>query len=160
MVWEELSDSLIFTNLPAKTDTDVFKALGGELTRQGYAKESYVEGLRAREDEYPTGLDVNGIGVAIPHTDVSHTNKTAIALATLENPVTFHEMGGDEEDTVDVSIVFMLCVYDPKGHIDELQRVINIIQDKSVLERLQAAKSKDEIIAIIKAKEEQLDAAN
>jgi PTS system galactitol-specific IIA component len=159
MVWEELNESLVFTNLEAKTDTEVFEKLGGELAKQGYAKDSYVEALRAREDEFPTGLDIDGIGVAIPHTDVSHTNSTAIAVATLANPVVFHEMGGDEEDTVEVSVVFMLCVSNPGGHIDELQRVILIIQDKEVLKSLMGATDKDEVIAIIRGKEEQLDAA-
>lgn len=159
MVYEELQEQFIFINLEAEKDTDVFAAVGGTLAAKGYAKESYVKALGDREKEYPTGLDIDGFGAAIPHTDISHTNKTAIAVATLKHPVTFHQMGGDENDTVDVSVVFMLCVNDPHGYISQLQRVINIIQDKSVLEQLKQAETKQEIIAAIKAKEEALDAA-
>lgn len=158
MIQEVLRDSLIFLNLEAETDTDVFKALGGELTRQGYAKDIYVKALRDREDEYPTGLDIDGIGVAIPHTDVTNVNETAVAVATLKNPVVFHVMGGDDDETVNVNLVFMLCVSDPNGHIDELQRVIALIQDKKVLENLCAAQSKEEIRSIISEKENELDA--
>ncbi|MEE8885428.1 MAG: PTS sugar transporter subunit IIA [Eubacteriales bacterium] len=157
MVWEKLKDSLIFTNLEAKTTADVFSIMGGELTRQGYAKDSYVEALNTREAEYPTGLDIDGVGVALPHTDVSHTNNTAIAVATLRNPVVFNEMGGEEEDKVNVNVVFMLCVNDPGGHMDVLQRVVTIIQDKSVMTKIQNAGSKDEIISIIRDKESVLD---
>ena len=157
MIWEKLQDSLIFTNEEAKTSADVFRIMGGELIRQGYAKESYIDALNAREAEYPTGLDIDGVGVALPHTDVSHTSRTAIAVATLKNPVVFHEMGGDEEDTVDVSVVFMLCVSDPGGHMDVLQRVVTVIQDKDVMEKLQKATDKEEIISIIRDKETVLD---
>lgn len=157
MVWEKLQDSLIFTNMDAASTADIYKTMGGELIRQGYAKDSYIEALNTREAEYPTGLDIDGIGVAIPHTDISHTNKTAIAVATLKNPVVFHEMGGDDEDTVNVSIVFMLCVSDPGGHMDVLQRVITIIQDKDVMEQIRKAGNKDEIISIIRDKEKVMD---
>ena len=34
-------------------------------------------------DEYVrTGIDVDGFGIAIPHTDISHVNKAGIAIAT------------------------------------------------------------------------------
>ena len=42
------------------------KNLGSVVIKEGYAKESYVDALIAREEEYPTGLDVDGMGVAIP----------------------------------------------------------------------------------------------
>ena len=157
MVWEKLQDSLIFTGLEAERESDVFQQMGGELIREGYAKDSYIKALGDREKEYPTGLDIDGIGVALPHTDISHTNGTAIAVATLAHPVVFHEMGGDEEDVVNVSVVFMLCVNDPGGHMDVLQRVIHIIQDKSVMEAIEKAESRDEIVSVIREKEESLD---
>ena len=78
MIWEELKESLIVIGMEAASSQDVFAQLGGALTREGYTKTSYVAALAAREKDYPTGLDINGIGVAIPHTDVSHVNKAAV----------------------------------------------------------------------------------
>lgn len=157
MIWENLQSSLMFINEDAKTSADVFRTMGGELIRKGYAKDSYIDALNARESEYPTGLDIGGIGVAIPHTDVSHTLKTAIAVATLKNPVEFQEMGGEEEDVVKVDIVFMLCVYDPHGHVDLLQRLVTIIQDREAMAKIQKAQSAEEIISVIRDKEAVLD---
>ncbi|MGI6211985.1 MAG: PTS sugar transporter subunit IIA [Anaerovoracaceae bacterium] len=158
MIWEKLQESLIFKDMKAETDSDVFEIMGGELTRQGYAKDSYVQALIDREKDYPTALDIDGIGVAIPHTDISHINKSVIAVGTMAKPVKFHEMGGDEDSLIDVSVIFILCISNPGGHIDELQRIINIIQDKSVLENIRDAESSDAILEIIKNKELSLDA--
>ena len=152
MIWEALDSSLIAIGLEADDYKDVMKNLGSVLIKEGYAKESYVNALIAREDEFPTGLDVDGVGVAIPHTSVDHVNKVGIAIATLDKPVTFVQMGTDDE-TVGVQLVFMLAVVDPNAHIDQLQRIIEIIQDKAVLTSLMEAKKADEIIDIVREKE-------
>lgn len=155
MIWEELNKSLITIGMEADSYQDVFKQLGGALIREGYAKSSYIEALAAREKEYPTGLDIDGVGVAIPHTDVSHVNKAGIAIAVLKHPVTFIQMGTDDEE-VSVNLVFMLSVVDPNAHIDELQKILAIIQDTAVLEQVIRAQDAEKIIDIIKEKENSL----
>lgn len=155
MIWEELNKSLIMTNLEASGSEDIMEKIGGALIREGYAKETYIEALNKREKEFPTGLDVDGFGVAIPHTDVSHILKQGIAIGVLKNPVTFTQMGTDDEE-VEVKLVFMLAVLDPNGHIDQLQQVLKIIQDKEVLNKITEAKKPEEIIDIIKEKEKTL----
>jgi len=152
MVWEELNEKLIFTGVEAKTAKDVFKQLGQAVIDEGYAKDSYIEALSEREDEFPTGLNIDGFGIAIPHTAVDHVNKSGIAIDVLTEPVRFIEMGSDD-DPVDVKLVFMLAVVDPKQHIEDLKRILAIVTDKSVLERLVNATDAQEIINIIKEKE-------
>lgn len=155
MIWEELNPSLILTNVNAKDSADVMQQVGGAVIKEGYAKESYIEALINREKEFPTGLDVDGFGVAIPHTDVSHVLKEGITIARLEKPVTFVQMGTDDE-TVEVRLVFMLSVVDPNAHIDQLQRILEIIQDTAVLDKLLSVTNKEQIIEIIKEKEKTL----
>lgn len=152
MIWEELDKSVIVPDLEAETWEDVMKSLGQKLIDEGYTKESYIDALITREKDFPTGLDIDGLGVAIPHTDVSHVNKAGIAIGVLKKPVTFIQMGSDDEE-VGVKLVFMLAVTDPNAHIDELQRIIEIIQDKDVLEKLFTVTDKDTIIEVIKDKE-------
>nr|WP_296964433.1 PTS sugar transporter subunit IIA [uncultured Mediterraneibacter sp.] len=152
MIWEELDKSVIVPDLEAETWEDVMKSLGQKLIDEGYTKESYIDALLTREKDFPTGLDIDGLGVAIPHTDVSHVNKAGIAIGVLKKPVTFIQMGSDDEE-IGVKLVFMLAVTDPNAHIDELQRIIEIIQDKDVLEKLFTVTDKDTIIEVIKEKE-------
>lgn len=155
MIWEALKESLIVIGMEAASSQDVFAQLGGALTREGYTKTSYVAALAAREKDYPTGLDINGIGVAIPHTDVSHVNKAAIAIAVLKEPVKFIQMATDDEE-VRVKLVFMLSVVDPDAHLEELKQILAVIQDTAVLEKLTEATEKQEIIEIIKEKEKEI----
>ncbi len=158
MIWEELDRNLIFQNLKAEKTDDVFEKLGGEFIRCGYTKDSYINALKEREADFPTGLDIGGFGIAIPHTDISHVYKDGVAIASLENPVSFIQMGTDDEP-VDVNLVFMLSVKDPAKHMSHLQRIVEIIQDQEVLEKIKAANECDGVINVIKDKELELEAA-
>ena len=151
MVWEKLKKELIIPGLEAKNSDEIFEALGGELVKQGYCKESYVQALKDREAEFPTGINMGEKGVAIPHTDVSHVNKKGIAIATLKEPVSFIEMGTDDE-YVKAQVIFMLAV-DDNGHLELLQAILGILQDQETLTKLTEAKDAEEIIEIIKEKE-------
>ena len=155
MIWEELDKAIIFDEVDATDWKDVMMKVGGTLVQENYAKKSYIDALITRETEFPTGLDVNGIGVAIPHTDVTHVQKPGIAIAVLKNPVDFIQMGSDD-DIVKVQLIFMLAVVDPSAHLEKLQRILAIIQDTYVLMKLLNVHEKQEIIEIIKKKEKEL----
>ena len=60
------------------------------------------------------------------------------------------------EDPVDVSLVFMLAVVDPKAHLELLQRIVTVIQDRKVLETLLECTDARAVIETIRAKEESL----
>ena len=78
--------------------------------------------------------------------------KAGIVIAALKQPVTFTQMGTDDE-TVEVSLVFMLAVVDPNAHIDKLQRIVEMIQDKEMLGMLMKADAPEEMIRMIREKE-------
>lgn len=155
MVWEELSAARVVPSLEASTMEEVMEGLGTVMIDRGYAKDTYVDALVERERAFPTGLDINGVGVAIPHTDVSYVIKEGMAIGKLNKPVRFTLMGTDDE-TTDVSLVFMLSVKDPQGHLVQLQRILEIIQDNEVLKRLMSCDNAAAIIDVIKEKEQSL----
>lgn len=152
MVWEELSEARVVPSLEASSMEEVMEGLGTVMIDRGYAKDTYVDALVERERNFPTGLDINGVGVAIPHTDVSHVLKEGMAIGKLSKPVQFTLMGTDDE-TTDVSLVFMLSVKDPQEHLVQLQRILEIIQDNEVLKRIMNCDNAEAIINVIKEKE-------
>lgn len=152
MIWEDLDKNLIQLQMEASSPDEVFDLLGTSFIKQGYSKEDYVDALKEREAQFPTGLDINGFGVAIPHTDAKYVIKETEGILTLKEPVTFVQMGSDDT-LVPVKVVFMLAIENPQTHIQKLQQILCIIQDNVVLEKIYQAKSKDEVISIIKQKE-------
>lgn len=153
MIWKELDKSLIFTGVKAERWQEVLQQAGSALQQKGYAKDTYIEALLEREVRYPTGIDIRGIGVAIPHTDPCQIKKEGLAILTLASPVTFGKMG-TEQGHVNVSLVFVLAVKEPGSQIERLRQIMNLIQDREVLKKLQCASKVQDVIDVIREKEE------
>lgn len=143
-------DLVLFTSETGK------EALLGEiadlLEGKGIVKDTYKEAVIAREKVFPTGLETEHIGIAIPHTDSIHVNEPAIAIAILGDQARFIQMGS-EDDSVDVSIVFMLAIKKAEDQLEMLQTLIDLIQDEDRMAELKAAKSGEAVIESIRAYE-------
>lgn len=152
MIWKELKDSLIFLNLSADDNSEVLKIMGDAMISEGYAIEGFTEALLEREKDYPTGLDVDGIGVAIPHTDAEYVKKEGISIAVLDHPIEFDAMGEDD-CIIPVKIVIMFTVAGKEKHIDRLLQILDLIKDEKILHGLLESKNKEDVIASIQKRE-------
>jgi len=142
-----LSKSSILLGLEAETSSDVICQLGETLFNAGLVKDSYVEAVINREKTLPTGLPLDGeINVAIPHTDIEHVKKSAVAMATLAKPVTFQNMVVPDE-SINVHIVFLLALDEPHAQIEMLQEVAGVVQNTDLLELLMTATDPKEVLA-------------
>jgi len=147
-----LVKSAIILNYPAKDAEDIVVTLGKRLFDAGYTKESFIQAALEREKTMPTGLPLScGFNAAIPHTDVEHVFKPGVAFATLTNPVNFQNMV-NPEDSVPVSLVFVLALDQPKAQIGMLQEIAGILQSPKVIEDLLIASECGDVIRIIKNK--------
>lgn len=140
-------DLILFSTLSVKED--ILSYMAACLLRHGYTKESYREAVLARERVYPTGLGGETIGIAIPHTDIVHVIKPAICLCILKDPVEFGLMGGDDAETVRVSVVFMLALREPEKQLEVLQMVITMLEQEHYLKSLLQCCSAEEALAVL-----------
>jgi galactitol PTS system EIIA component len=136
--------------LQASSAEEVIRELGDAFYRHQIVKESYIEAVLEREREYPTGLPGKDLFIAIPHTDSSHVNEPGISIATLATPVSFGLMS-DPEQKVDVSLVFLLAVADPHKHLAMLQKLMGLLSQPTLLQKLQEASSVDEVVESLQA---------
>ena len=154
MIWESLSPGRVLVDVAAADSGEVLSLLGRSLVEGGYCRESYVQALLDREAESPTGLDIGGAGVAIPHADPAHVLRPGLAMAALRSPVSFQAMGAeDEDDTVAARLVCALAIDNPGAHLAMVERLLEIIRDRSVVVRLSNAESAWSFIGIIRDKE-------
>ena len=144
-----LEPSSVLLDLPAESAADVVKALGDRLFEAGYTKESFVEAALQRESELPTGLPLGGtFNAAIPHTDVEHVIKPGLAMATLKSPVIFQNMVSPE-DPVEVQLVFVMALDQPKAQVEMLQQIAGVLQNPDLIERLMGASSVKEVFEFL-----------
>lgn len=144
----ELRKENILTNLNFQTKEEVLRFLANHLYEEGYVKEEYKKAIIEREHRYPTGLPSAGVNIAIPHTNHDLVNETTIAIGILDKPVSFYSME-DSETPLDIQIVIMLAIGEPKGQIEMLQRIVAIIQNEELTKKILASDSTEKIINLL-----------
>jgi PTS system galactitol-specific IIA component len=142
----ELQENLVIVPMQARDAADAIGQLGARLQAGGYVRDSWIEAVIEREQAFATGLPTPGIGVAIPHADVEHVLKQAIAVGVLERPVEFGEMGGSPDSKVAVRIVCALAVAHAEAVITVLQHLVSVFQQPDILTQIAAAQTSAEVV--------------
>jgi PTS system galactitol-specific IIA component len=145
---ELLDPRLIFCGLKAKDSEEAIRRIGQVLYERSLVRETFVEAVLEREREMPTGLPLDEMNAAIPHADIEHVIKPALAIATLDKPVPFRVMV-DPDETIGVILIFLLALNKPHDQIEMLQKVAMVLQDSALLRDLKRAKSSKEMVEIL-----------
>lgn len=126
----------------------VERDLAAKLVEQGYAKLSFTEAILQRELTYPTGLEFGSFAAAIPHCAPENVNTPALCVGVLKSPITWGRMD-DKNQTCQVSFVTMLAIIDPKDHLFMLQKVVGLIRDADLAQRILYAGDPAEVYGLV-----------
>ena len=118
----EFNESLIAFDIQAKNAKEVIDLLSGSMYAQGLVSAEYGAQTWARELEHPTGLPTKPFCIAFPHADAQGVNRSALGVAVMHQPVKFQNMA-DQDESLDVDLIFMLSNRDPEEQIQTLRNV-------------------------------------
>ncbi|GIN15008.1 PTS sugar transporter subunit IIA [Shouchella clausii] len=144
-----VDESTILINVHAKHKEEVLQLMSNNLVAHGFVNKSFTGAVIAREHEFPTGLPMDGMAVAIPHTDIEHVRKKTISIAQLNEPVEFGVMGGTASERVAVKLVFMLAMEEAHSQLTILQQLMKLFQNNKAMTQLAYATSKREIKTVV-----------
>lgn len=133
----------------ADSRDEALKMLAEEFMKSGVAKETFFDGILNREKVFPTGLTLNNMCVAIPHTDPEHVNRTQIGFMSLDTPVEFIEMGSDDTK-IQVTMLFMLALKEAHQQMDMLMKLMDVFQNDELMECFKAVDNYEEYMGLIK----------
>ncbi|MGX7776186.1 PTS sugar transporter subunit IIA [Streptococcus pluranimalium] len=139
---------LIFLNESFSSQNEFFEKIYDKAFSLGYVREDFLERIKERESNFPTGLQLVEFGVAIPHTDAECVLKEFVAVITTD-PVTFKSMEDLNQD-VPVEIAFVLGLKEPHAQLEMLQSLMGLLQNSALLEKIKRAETPSDVTAIIK----------
>ena len=113
-------------------------------------KKSFMKKFFKEKQNFPTGLNLGEIGVAIPHTDAEYIKEEFIAVCQLKNEVEFKSME-DADESVNVKLAFVLGLNQPHSQLTILQELMQLIQNKETVNALINANDKEDILKIIES---------
>lgn len=152
IVGELIQEKLIDLTCNIKSKDDFFKTKAGILEELQLVEETYLEAVVEREKEYPTGLRLENISIAIPHTTVNHIKEPFIYFNRLtNNEVNFIQMGTDDV-VVKPEYILLLGIKEPKEQVNLLAELMDLFNQKDFIEAIRNAKSEKEIIKLFSEK--------
>lgn len=143
------SEEIAFFNQSCSSKEEALKKLADDFLAKGLVKDTFFQAVIDREKDYPTGLDINGIGVAIPHTDGIHIITPQIGFMSLKEPIIFKDMV-DANHEIEVSTIFMLGLLKSEQQVEMLQKLVELFQDEVLFKKVIACKNIDEFKDIMK----------
>ena len=144
-----LDAKIALFNQHAESRDEALKLLADEFVKTGVAKDTFYEGLITREANFPTGLSLNNMCVAIPHTDVEHVNRTQIGFMSLDTPVEFIEMGTDDK-AIPVTMMFMLALKEAHQQLEMLTKLMDAFQNDELMDKFSKVDNYDDFYELIK----------
>lgn len=126
----------IFVNMDVDSFEDLIPLISVNLLKSGDVDNNFIEKVLERERNFPTGLPTEPIAVAIPHAYPENVNNNKVAIATLKKPILMREMGGDFNDTLNVSLVFLLAFNDANKHLNILQNIVELIKNQKIVKTI------------------------
>jgi PTS system galactitol-specific IIA component len=112
--------------------------------KEGFAHPGFCEAIIQREEEYPTGLPMQ-IPLAIPHAYPQFVIKPGVGIALLDPPVSFREMGGEEDQWLPVRLVVLMLATQEIAHNSDLSTIIRMFQNPQWYDHFSQAGTPEEL---------------
>ncbi|GEQ50134.1 PTS sugar transporter subunit IIA [Tetragenococcus koreensis] len=125
-----------------KTKEEALTFFANQFVASGLTKAEFPEKILEREEKFPTGIGFEEVGIAIPHSDPEYVIKEQIGIMTLEKPLLFKRIE-DKSKEIEVSMIFMLALKEPDGHLKVLQDLMSLLQNKKTVNELQIMEDND-----------------
>ncbi len=141
---EYFKKELVFHDLSVADKGEFFTILSQKACSLGKVTDEFEVNVKKREDNFPTGIQLEDFAIAIPHTDAEYVKEEFIAVAVFKEPVKFSSME-DANDILDVRAAFMLGLNQPHSQLEVLTELMGIFQDKETMAKIINSSSKEEL---------------
>lgn len=143
-----LDSELIHLHQTSHDRNALFTKITDQLLAKGIVEESYREALILRELNHPTAMQLETMGVAIPHVDVEHVLEERLVVVTCPDGIEFNQ-AEDPELTMKVNVIFFLLLKEKDAHLKFLMKLISLFQKTDEMDRLLSTTSVEEVVQIL-----------
>ncbi|MEO1769107.1 PTS sugar transporter subunit IIA [Candidatus Enterococcus ferrettii] len=143
-----LKTPLIFVQEVYDSRDELLEQVSQRALNLGWVREDFLSRIKEREETFPTGIQLQNLGAAIPHTDSECVLKEFVAVVTNERPVVFNSME-DKNVQVKTDIVFILGLNQPHAQLEMLQSLMGLLQNETLLSEMLLASNEVSLLEVI-----------
>lgn len=139
-----LDQNLIFLNHSNVSRNTLFEEIAAQLLAKEIVEPSYLQAVIAREENNPTAMQLEKIGVAIPHVDIEHVRQEKLVVVTCPEGIEFNQ-AEDPDLTMKVHVIFFLLLKEKDAHIDFLMKLIGLFRQTEKMDLILSSNSSLEV---------------
>ncbi len=151
-IYKRLKAENIFLNVALKDKDEVIRFVAETFARDGVVNHARLlyESLKGREKTLSTGI---GNGIAIPHAVSWETDRPALLLIRLANPIDFEALDGLQ---VDIILALVVPENQTPLHLQLLAGISRLCKRSEFLNRVRQSNNPNELWEGIKRIEERI----
>ena len=137
-------------NVRAKTKEEIIDRLVDLQATHGNItdKAAYMQAIFDREAEFSTCV---GNGIVVPHARTGVVTAPSLAVARLAEPIQYNEEDEEKSD-----LFFMIAApMNGSLHVDVLARLMTLLADDNLVEKLRAAGTEEEFLGLLDSAEQE-----
>ena len=139
-----LDSDFILLNSPSVDREALFHEVNALLCKKDIVEGTYLQALINREENNPTAMQLETMGVAIPHVDIEHVKREQLVVVTCPEGITFKQ-AEDPDEEMAVHVIFFLLLKEKDAHIDFLMKLIGLFRQTEKMDALLKTHSPDEV---------------
>ena len=145
---DEAIPVLVLRGVAAGDAGELFAAVAGELAGRGWVAPTFADALAERERQFPTGLDFGRFTAALPHADIEHARRSALAVVFTQAPVEFRAMD-DPNRALACQLVIVPVLTDPGKQVPFLSATATALQQPGFYEELVEAPNEEAVVGLL-----------
>lgn len=151
MYSELVIPELVFFEKTFNNQEFFFKEASKELVELGYVTDGYFEAVVEREASFPTGLALETMSIAIPHTNPEFIVKPFIAAYHLKKPIEFTQMA-TQDVKVQSELILALGIKKPQEQVGMLSKIIDVLSNQLFLKEYRNLANQEQLVKLLKTK--------
>ena len=137
-----------FLEVDVKNVEELFQMFSKELLEKDAVTDGFLDAITRRERQFPTGIQLDGMAIALPHIDAEYVKTNALVVRKLKNPIFFQRMDKFDE-VLPVQIVFLLLINDVKTHTKTIANLTRIWTNKELMNAIMEVESHQDFIVLL-----------
>lgn len=143
-----LDRELIHLHQAPQDRNELFSRIADQLFAKGIVEESYRQAVILREQDHPTAMHLETMGVAIPHVDIEHVREERLVVVTCPEGIEFNQ-AEDPDLTMKVNVIFFLLLKEKDAHLEFLMKLISLFQKTGEMNTLLSTTSVEDVMQIL-----------
>lgn len=117
------------------------------LLEKNYVTKEYLPKIIERERKYPTGLQLEKVNVAIPHTGPDCSNVNKIIIIKLKRPIQF--VNAETGEKIGVSLILGLIFKSGDNQMDILKKIGEFLQEEKYQDEILNCRGQNEFYTVM-----------